>query len=96
VEDHLRAKQLAEACHEVIPNVIDPTRVSTNIVGLELLGANISAGDFVARARAEGVWMGALGPTYARLVTHLDIDDSEIEFAVKVLQKLLKQAFVSK
>ncbi|MFM9142144.1 MAG: threonine aldolase family protein [Actinomycetota bacterium] len=96
VEDHLRAKQLAEACHEVIPNVIDPTRVSTNIVGLELLGANISAGDFVARARAEGVWMGALGPTYARLVTHLDIDDSGIEFAVKVLQKLLKQAFVSK
>lgn len=96
VEDHRRAKRLAEVCHEVVPNVIDPKLVSTNIVGLELLGANISAGEFVAQARAEGVWMGALGPTYARMVTHLDIDDSGIDFAAQVLQKLLKRAFVSK
>lgn len=96
VEDHRRAKRLAEVCHEVVPNVIDPKLVSTNIVGLELFGANISAGEFVAQAREEGVWMGALGPTYARMVTHLDIDDSGIDFAAQVLQKLLKRAFVSK
>jgi threonine aldolase len=95
-EDHRRAKRLAEVCHEAVPNVIDPKLVSTNIVGLELLGANISAGEFVAQARAEGVWMGALGPTYARMVTHLDIDDSGIDFAAQVLQKLLKRAFVAK
>lgn len=95
-EDHRRAKRLAEVCHEAVPNVIDPKLVSTNIVGLELFGANISAGEFVAQAREEGVWMGALGPTYARMVTHLDIDDSGIDFAAQVLQKLLKRAFVSK
>jgi hypothetical protein len=36
-----------------------------------------------------------LGPTYVRMVTHLDIDDAAIEFAGDVLKKLLERAFVS-
>lgn len=93
--DHKRAKQLAQICHEVAPQVVDPARVVTNIVGLELSGSRFSATEFAAQSRAEGVWMGALGPTYVRMVTHLDIDDAAIEFAGDVLKKLLERAFVS-
>jgi threonine aldolase len=33
--------------------------------------------------------IGALGPKYARLVTHLDIDDSGTAYAIDVLKRAL-------
>ena len=95
-EDHLRAKKIAEACYAVAPTSVDPKKVTTNIIGIELAGARVPASEFAAQARAEGLWIGALGPTYVRLVTHLDIDDSGVEFAIEVLSKLLQRAFMPK
>lgn len=93
--DHARAKSLAQLCHEAIPGTIDPSTVDTNIVGLELAGSRMSAVDFAAAAKAEGLWVSALGPTFVRLVTHMDLDDAQVERAGEILQKLLKRAFMS-
>jgi len=32
------------------------------------------------------LWISALGPKYARLVTHMDFDDSELSQAVEILK----------
>ena len=96
VEDHRRALQLAVACHDVIASVVNPNEIETNIVGLDLTGANCTAAEFSSLAKAEGIWISALGPKYVRLVTHLDLDDSGLAKAIEVLQELLKRAFVSK
>jgi threonine aldolase len=69
--------------------LIDPTTVETNIVGLDLAGLNISAADLAARCKELGLWISALGPQYARLVTHLDFDDVQCGEAIEILKKAL-------
>ena len=90
-EDHRRAKEIAIALNSVVPSVIDPASVQTNIVGLDLAELNITAAELATRCKAEGLLIGALGPKYARLVTHLDIDDAGTAYAIDVL----KRAFVA-
>lgn len=96
VEDHRRARQLALACHDVTPSVVNPNEVETNIVGLDLSATDCTATEFASLAKADGIWISALGPKYVRLVTHLDLDDSGVDKAIKVLQALLKRIFVAK
>jgi threonine aldolase len=43
-----------------------------------------------AAARARGVLVSVLGPRSARLVTHLDLDDADIERAIEVLSAILR------
>jgi threonine aldolase len=89
VEDHRRAKEIAVALNVVVPSVIDPTTVQTNIVGLDLAELSITAAELANRCKAEGLLIGALGPKYARLVTHLDIDDAGTAYAIEVLKRAL-------
>lgn len=93
--DHNNAKLLAQACHQAAPSSIDPNTVDTNIVGLELKGSLNSAAEFAAAAKAEGLWVSALGPTYVRLVTHMDVNDAQIQISCEILQRLLKRAFMA-
>lgn len=88
-EDHRRAKEIAVALHAVVPSVIDPETVQTNIVGLDLAELNITAAELATRCKAEGLLIGALGPKYARLVTHLDVDDAGTAYAIDVLKRAL-------
>jgi len=93
-DDHKKAQELASSCHSIAPTSVDPKDVETNIVGLDLAGASWSAADLAREAKAEGIWISALGPKYARLVTHMDVDDSGIAKASSVLKKLLERAFM--
>ena len=94
-EDHKRALILATACAAAAPSTIDPRTVETNIVGLNLTGATQTASQFAAQAKEKGLLISALGPTFVRLVTHRDIDDSQIQHAAEILQDLLKSAFMA-
>ena len=88
-EDHRRAKEIAIALNAVVPSVIDPTTVQTNIVGLDLAELEITAAELATRCKAEGLLIGALGPKYARLVTHLDLEDAGTAYAIEVLKRAL-------
>jgi threonine aldolase len=88
-QDHRRAKEIAVALNALVPSVIDPATVQTNIVGLDLAELNITAAELATRCKAEGLLIGALGPKYARLVTHLDIDDAGTAYAIDVLKRAL-------
>ncbi len=80
-DDHRRARRLAEACG------VDPAGVHTNMV---LVRTNGPAGDVVDKCRAEDVLVSAVGPKDVRLVTHLGVDDAQVERACQVLSAVVR------
>ncbi len=81
-EDHEHARVLAEACGN------DPELVDTNIVVAEVPDAPA----VVTAARAQGLLVGAVGPTRLRLLTHLDVSRADVDQAAKVLAAILRTA----
>jgi threonine aldolase len=94
--DHLRAKSIAEAASKIAPAVIKPNLVETNIVGLDLSSLNITSQELATQLKEKGILTGPLGPKYLRLVTHLDLDESDIDLVNQVLPEILKSALVRK
>ncbi len=88
-QDHRRANELAVAIAAIDKSFVDPTLVQTNIVGLDLANAAYTAAELAARCRDAGLWISALGPKYARLVTHLDFDDAQCAKAIEILKRAL-------
>ncbi len=87
-EDHANARMIAErlaACPGVTLHV---ERLHTNIVVWELAGARVSPAELVAKAKAEGVLINALGPAKLRLLTHLDVSRDDCVRAADVLVRL--------
>jgi threonine aldolase len=94
-QDHKMAKSIATAVAAVAPSVIDPSTVDTNIVGLDLTGLKISAPQLAGQLKEAGVLASALGPTYLRLVTHMDVTESDISKVNEILPQLLQRALVA-
>ena len=88
-EDHARSKKIAVALASIDSSLIDPVKVHTNIVGLELSKIGITAAALTSRCKEAGLWISALGPHYARLVTHLDFDDAQCEESIEILKSAL-------
>ena len=91
-DDHARAQRLAFAIAEAVDDVVVPEHVETNIVVLDLGPTGWKAPALAAAAREQDVLLSALGPTFARLVTHLDLDDEGLDRAIGVLVTLLRTA----
>jgi threonine aldolase len=86
-EDHARAQRLAAALAPF--GVVDPAGVATNMLLLDLSKSTVDGAALVTRAREAGVLLGLVAPTTARLVTHYDVDDSDVDRAVSVLGSVL-------
>jgi len=69
--------------------VVRAAEVRTNLVLLDLTKSALDAPSLVAAAAERGVLMGAMLPRTARLVTHLDLTDDDIDVAITVLRELL-------
>ncbi|MGF1469000.1 MAG: threonine aldolase family protein [Sandaracinaceae bacterium] len=81
VEDHRRARRLAEALAEVA--TVNLASVQTNLVY-----ATVPDAPGVAeRAAAAGVLVGAMGPTTLRAVAHRDVGDAGVDRAIRVLRE---------
>jgi threonine aldolase len=89
-EDHQNARVLAEAIHAVAPSAVDPQFVQSNIIGLNLKEIGMTAAQLADAAKQEELLISALGPRYARLVTHLDVSRSSITTAAEILVSILK------
>ncbi|MBA2696710.1 MAG: threonine aldolase family protein [Actinobacteria bacterium] len=88
-QDHERAARVARAVHEVGPEVVDPDRVRTNILVLDVGAAGWSAADFVVQAGAQDVRGFATDARHVRYVWHLDVGDAETDHAASVLTGLV-------
>jgi threonine aldolase len=95
-DDHKMAREIAIACAQIDNSVINPDEVETNIVALNLAKFNISASELSQELKNEGILTGALGPKFLRLVTHLDISQSDMDKVLTILPPLLKRSLVSK
>ncbi len=93
--DHARAKSIAQAIALVAPLVIDPKTVETNIVGLDLSSIKITAFELADQLKEHGILAGPLGSKYLRLVTHFDLDESDIGLVKQVLPEILKRSLVA-
>ncbi len=88
-EDHRNARRLAEGVSAMGLAQVDPDRVRTNIVYVDLDAAGPSAAETVARLAEEGIRVGATGPRQFRAVTHYGITEADIEYALTALARVL-------
>ena len=84
-EDHRRARALAQAFAEALPEAdYDPATCRTNIVSFEHPAARRIVHDLAGA----GVLGGTVGPCRARFVTHHGVDDGDLERAVAAVAHL--------
>ncbi|MCA1692087.1 MAG: aminotransferase class I/II-fold pyridoxal phosphate-dependent enzyme [Actinobacteria bacterium] len=82
VEDHDRARRLAEAVAERWPEAgCDPAGILTNCVTF----THSQPSALLDHLAGEGVLAGTIAPATVRLMTHHDVDDAGVERAMKAL-----------
>ena len=89
-EDHTRARRLGEAL-AALPGVsVDLLALQTNIVIADFKDAKKPATEIVEKGRGEGILFLAFGPTKIRLVTHLDVNDDDIDTSIEFFNKFFR------
>ena len=89
VDDHRNARRLAEGLSAMRRARIDPERIRTNIVYVNLDPEAGPAAEIVARLTDAGVRVGATGPYQFRAVTHYGIHKEDIDRALKAFALIL-------
>jgi threonine aldolase len=85
VEDHANAQLLADAVRLAEGLVLWPEDVETNIVIFRVDPNLGTAAEFAAELKAQGVWTLAIGPHQVRMVTHLDVSETQCTRAGQIL-----------
>ena len=88
-DDHRRARQFAEAIAELPGISVELSTVQTNIVMFDVDPQKISVEKLLQQLQERGIHMFEFGPTRIRAVTHLEISDDDIEYAIGVFKRLL-------
>ncbi len=87
-EDHDNAKRLARALAEMQAFSIDPAKVETNILVVDLKGW--TSGELLQRLKERGVLAGSTGPSQVRFVTHKDVSTADIDKAAGVIAEVCR------
>lgn len=86
-DDHARAKRLALGLAEA-GLAVDPDRTETNFVQIDV--APLTPAEAMALLAEQGVGLSAtIHPTVLRAVTHLDVDDDDIDRALELIPRAL-------
>lgn len=92
VEDHRRARKLAEGLAEIPGLFPNPQIPQTNMVFLDVTrDVRITAKDLAEKCSEMGVKVSTVGKQRIRLVTHYWIDDEAVETALQVFQAIMQQ-----
>lgn len=88
-DDHARARRLADGLAAAgLP--VDPERVETNFVQLDLAPLGLGRDEALARLRGAGVGLSTtIHPAVVRAVTHLGISDEDVERALELIPAAL-------
>jgi threonine aldolase len=88
-DDHRRARSLAEGLTALPGLDIDLGTVQTNMVFAGTKTAGLPAVELVRRLEEQGVRCLDEAPYSVRFVTHLDLDDGDIEETIAVAARVL-------
>ncbi len=88
IEDHRRAKTLAQGLAEIQGFAIDLEHVDTNIVIVDMTERALESGQFAKRVAEQGLLVTLAGPHKVRFVTHLQTTDEDIEKALEIVRTL--------
>ena len=88
-DDHRRARRLAESLVETgVP--VELERVETNFVQIDLATLGVDRVDALTRLASEDVGLSStIHPTVIRAVTHLEIDDEDVQRAAAAISRAL-------
>lgn len=87
--DHENAKLLAQGLAETAGIEINPAKVVTNILILDVSRAGLTSFELSKRLAAQGVLANGVTPMTMRMVTHYDVDRAGCERALQVLREVL-------
>lgn len=87
--DHDNAKHLALQLQQIPTVFVDPDRIETNIVVFEVVQSERSTPELLQAFKEAGVLLNAMGDRVFRAVTHLDVDDRDMEKATHILSSVL-------
>ena len=88
-EDHENARFLAESLAGIPGIQIDPRKVATNILFLEVSGTGLTSFEISKRLASKGVLANGVTPSTMRMVTHCDVDRAGCERALRVLREVV-------
>ena len=83
--DHANAKLLAEGLVRIPGISIDPAKVQTNILVLDVSGTGLASQEVSVRLKARGVLANGINPQKMRMVTHFDVDREQCEAALEAV-----------
>jgi len=83
-EDHRRARDLAEGLAGMAAFAVEPPQ--TNIVMVDLAADGVAAPALADLLQEDGVLVHPLGPRRIRAVTHLNLDDADVERALRAFE----------
>ena len=87
-EDHTNAKKLATALSGLKGVSILPDQVETNIVVFDISGTGRTPEEAVESLEKEGLRVVPFGKTVLRAVTHLDVNQKEIERSITIFNRV--------
>jgi len=91
--DHENAQVLAKGL-SVIPGIqVDPRKVQTNIVIYDISMTGFTSSQFLGKLAQRKVLGGPVDSEKIRMVTHLDVDRSDVERAVQVISEVVGSGF---
>lgn len=87
-EDHVRARRLAEAIHDLPGISLNPEEVETNIIIFYFNHPRLTIPELLARLKEKGILaLGVFGGV--RLVTHKDVNDEDVDRAIRAFREIL-------
>ena len=87
--DHANAQFLAQGLSQIPGIKIDPAKVVTNILFFDVAATGLTAHEISKRLAVQNVLANATNPQLIRMVTHLDVDRSGCERALKVIREVI-------
>jgi threonine aldolase len=87
-DDHKHAKQLGDAINSCGALSLRGGRIDTNMIVFEIDPSLCTGAEFQDKLESQGVRCFAIDEQAVRLVTHLDVSESQIEAACQIIQAL--------
>jgi threonine aldolase len=91
-DDHRRCRVLAERLAKVPGLDVDLSKVQTNMVYVGTTGTGLPALELVKRVDAAGVRCLDEAPWKLRFVTHLDLQEGDVEEAAEIVARVVERA----